>query len=101
MLRYALVQLNPSVTFPGQSLIYFNISSLIGTNGTIDEASYNQSDIIRAAAVSLKFKVITLVLFRNHSATKVSMAVSGRVDSGEPFKVTKTAFQFLVWLFMY
>ena len=61
---------------------YFNISTLLGENGTITSAAYSEIGIVRTAAVSLKFKVFTVVAYNNRSAEKVNFTVNGTDQSG-------------------
>lgn len=72
----------------GESIFFMNLSSLLVDDAVITEASYNQSDVLRTAAVALKFKVMTVVLHENHNKTKLSFHLKGnRGDETSVFEV--------------
>ena len=61
--------------FPGELSSYFNLSSLLGEHGKVLTARYNitaaTKTSVRTAAVSNKFKVMTLVVKKNLNATHI------------------------------
>lgn len=75
------VDLQSSVTHytipKGETIIYFNLTSLVGLKGTINHASYNQSNVVRTAAVGNKFRIMTLLLHPKHNETMVTFTLKG------------------------
>ncbi|XP_033751371.1 LOW QUALITY PROTEIN: N-acetylglucosamine-1-phosphotransferase subunits alpha/beta-like [Pecten maximus] len=75
------VNLLPSLTHytipKGETVIYFNLTSLVGLKGSIFHASYNQSNVVRTAAVGNKFRVMTLLLHPKHNKTVVTFTLKG------------------------
>ena len=81
MLFFGLVFISGKVAF------YFNISKLLGENGTITKATYTESTVIRTVAVALKFRVITVVAYNNKSAEKVNITLTGTDSKSNSFQV--------------
>ncbi|XP_060086353.1 N-acetylglucosamine-1-phosphotransferase subunits alpha/beta-like [Ylistrum balloti] len=76
--RVDLLPSTTSYTIPkGETVIYFNLTSLVGLKGTIYRASYNQSSVVRASAIGNKFRVMTLILHPKHNRTTVTFTLNG------------------------
>ncbi|OWF50745.1 N-acetylglucosamine-1-phosphotransferase subunits alpha/beta-like isoform X2 [Mizuhopecten yessoensis] len=88
--RVDLLPTLTNYTIPkGETVIYFNLTTLVGLKGLIDHASYNQSSVIRTAAVGNKFRVMTLVLHPNHNQTLVTFTLQGhKGNTNDTVKLT-------------
>ncbi|KAK7480398.1 hypothetical protein BaRGS_00028317 [Batillaria attramentaria] len=64
----------------GESLAFFNLTDLLEPGGRITSAKHDPSSAVRAAAVSNKFKVLTLLLYPNRNATMLKFYLQGRRD---------------------
>jgi len=62
----------------GWTVVYFNLSTIIGDLGNINEGMYDQDPIIRSVSVAQKFKVVTIVLHANHTAVVLNFTLIGR-----------------------
>ncbi|PVD33947.1 hypothetical protein C0Q70_05209 [Pomacea canaliculata] len=72
--------------FPkGETLGYFNLTDLLRSDGKLTAAQHKPSDTVRAAAVSNKFKVLTIILYPNRNATDLEFFLQGQRGS-EPIK---------------
>eukprot|EP00117_Sycon_ciliatum_P012243 scpid10762/ scgid2510/ N-acetylglucosamine-1-phosphotransferase subunits alpha/beta; GlcNAc-1-phosphotransferase subunits alpha/beta; Stealth protein GNPTAB; UDP-N-acetylglucosamine-1-phosphotransferase subunits alpha/beta; N-acetylglucosamine-1-phosphotransferase subunit alpha; N-acetylglucosamine-1-phosphotransferase subunit beta len=68
-----------NVTVPtGNHAIYFNLSE---TFTKVSSGDFSDSSVVRAAIVSQKFKVLTMVFNRNHSLSTVSLFLSGELGN--------------------
>lgn len=61
----------------GRNILYFNLTTFLGGEGMVKSAGYNKTDIVRAAAVANKFKVMTFVLNHVHNDTSVQVTLEG------------------------
>ncbi|CAE1268162.1 GNPTAB [Acanthosepion pharaonis] len=52
---------------PGQNIFYFNLTFLVGDDGRVETAYMHSNKIIRTVIISQKFKVMTLLLYPNHT----------------------------------
>lgn len=71
--------------FTGETLGYFNLTDLLRSDGKLTAAQHKPSDTVRAAAVSNKFKVLTIILYPNRNATDLEFFLQGQRGS-EPVK---------------
>lgn len=74
----------------GEILLYFNLSNFLNDNETITEGSYENSPIVRVMAISLKYQVLTIVLYPNYNESTLTISIKGE-RSQKPFQFT---FQF-------
>ncbi|XP_064599893.1 N-acetylglucosamine-1-phosphotransferase subunits alpha/beta-like [Liolophura sinensis] len=75
----------------GEFVFFLNLSSLLVDDAVITQASYNQSEALRTAAVAIKFKVMTVVLHENHNKTRLSFHLKGnRGDETSMFEYNFT-----------
>lgn len=76
---------------PGETLAYFNLTKVVGPNGKITSASYKEAKAVRSAAVSNKFKVLTLVLYPNRNASTLQFYLQGyRIGASDNFQLNFT-----------
>ncbi|KYQ88805.1 putative glycophosphotransferase [Tieghemostelium lacteum] len=65
--------------------VYFNLTSLI-QNSTITDGSHDNSDIVRTATISQKYKIMTLVFRQNITRQNVSISVSYEGTDKKPIE---------------
>ncbi|XP_070199901.1 N-acetylglucosamine-1-phosphotransferase subunits alpha/beta-like [Littorina saxatilis] len=67
----------------GETLAYFNISQVLGLNGKVISANHNTGSAVRAAAVSNKYRVLTLILYPDRNATKLLFHLQGQRNGAD------------------
>ena len=71
----------------GETIGYLNVTSLVGEEGSITEGTYEEIDAVRSVSIAQKFKVVTIVLHKNHSDVNVSVTLQGKDKNGDSFEV--------------
>ncbi|XP_067143538.1 N-acetylglucosamine-1-phosphotransferase subunits alpha/beta isoform X2 [Centruroides vittatus] len=61
----------------GEIFVYFNLSNLLSDNETISEGNYEHSPVVRVMAISLKYQVLTVVLYPNYNTTNLTVTIKG------------------------
>uniref|UniRef100_T1IXU8 LNR domain-containing protein n=1 Tax=Strigamia maritima TaxID=126957 RepID=T1IXU8_STRMM len=85
--RMDLSILEQNYTVPsGIFRFYFNLTEYL-SDRSIKEGSYEESTAIRVAAINQKFKIITIVLFRNQSTT-LSFHLKGVANNNMDYELT-------------
>ena len=74
--------------FVGELVGYLNISSLLPHDGTVEDASHTEDNVVRAVAVAQKFKVIAFVLYDGHNETQLNFTVKVKDDESHTSQVT-------------
>ncbi|XP_076472169.1 N-acetylglucosamine-1-phosphotransferase subunits alpha/beta-like isoform X2 [Babylonia areolata] len=69
----------------GETLAFFNLTEVLGAAGKVTSAHHKPSKAVRVAAVSNKFRVLTLLLYADRNATQLSFHLKG-YRSGEADK---------------
>lgn len=74
----------------GHTVMYFNLSALIGHLGSIASGLMDENAIIRSVSIAQKFKVITLVLYSNHTTVSLnfSFTVADEISGEFTFNFT-------------
>ena len=73
---------------PGETLAFFNLTEVLGPDGKITSATHHYSAAVRAAAVSNKYRVLTLILYPEHNATTITFHLQGyRSTEQDKFEV--------------
>ncbi len=78
-----------NIAFIGETVAYFNLSSIFPNNASIEEGNYNENDAIRSATLAQKFKTMTLIVFDKYNATKLSFKLKGKSE-GTDISVSKS-----------
>ena len=75
--------------YTGTTVAYLNMSSIFGSEGSISEAHYNNSDVIRTATVAQKHKTLHLLLYADRNATQLMFDIKGtNMKGGQHFYVS-------------
>lgn len=90
--------------FPGETIVFLNLTDLTGSEGSISSATHNKSEVVRLASVANKFKVITVLLYADHNQTAVYFQLKGHTGNDSNSFNVRTfqglgllLQQFLVW----
>ena len=75
------------LSFIGQHLAYFNLTSFLRIKGTPEEGSYNESSMIRSVAISQKYKVLTLVLYPDKNTTTLELTLKAKLPDNTIIEV--------------
>lgn len=80
--------------FPGIHIAYCNLSQILGVNGTVAETNYmyEDLDIIRSVSVAQKYKVMTLVLYKDKNATTLSFSLNLKNSNNSESQVCYVCF---------
>ena len=85
--------------WPGETLAYFNLTEVLGETGKMTSASHHLSAAVRVAAVSNKYRVMTLVLYPDHNATEISFHLKGyRSTEQDAFEVKQKDQRVIAWM---
>ncbi|CAL1547114.1 unnamed protein product [Lymnaea stagnalis] len=75
---------------PGELIGYFNLSGILTNKARVTSASYGPEKVIRAVAVANKFKVLTVVLNKDHNATTLVFDLEYKLGTNETSKINFT-----------
>lgn len=77
----------------GHNPIYFDYSSLISDLESIEEGFFYDDSMIRSMSIAQKFKVVTLVMYANHSNSAFNFSLHGKDSDSQD-----VVFNFTVYL---
>jgi hypothetical protein len=84
--------------FLGETIAFLNLTDLVGSNGSVLTAVHNKSDIVRAATVANKFKVITILLYSGHNKTAVQFHLKAHTgNDSNSFDVCKIVIDMITY----
>ncbi|XP_074660402.1 N-acetylglucosamine-1-phosphotransferase subunits alpha/beta-like [Tubulanus polymorphus] len=88
----ANVSTNPTTLIfpPGEMVAVIDLSSLFGTNGTINVGKYNESEMIRSATLTQKHKTFHVLLHENYTDVKLPFEFNGKNEQGKDLVVKLT-----------
>lgn len=69
----------------GELIGYLNLTEFISNNISITEGFYDDHPVIRSIAISLKYSVMTIVLYPNHNETNITTTLKGEKQK-QPFE---------------
>ncbi|KAH9518792.1 hypothetical protein Btru_006280 [Bulinus truncatus] len=75
---------------PGELIGYFNLSGILKDKNKVTSAVYSTDTIIRAVAVANKFKVMTVILNKDHNATVLVFDLTYKVNANETKRINFT-----------
>ncbi|GFR86364.1 N-acetylglucosamine-1-phosphotransferase subunits alpha/beta, partial [Elysia marginata] len=74
---------------PGEHLMYFNLTELLGDEGKVSSARAKANKAVRVASVTNKFKVMSLILHPGHNATTVTLSLEYNKGANTSFSFEK------------
>lgn len=69
----------------GELVGYFNLTEFISGNISVTEGFYDDQPVTRSIAISLKYSVMTVVLYPNHNETNITITLKGEKQK-QPFE---------------
>ena len=73
----------------GVSVVYLNLTHIYGSDGTIEEGTYEDNPAVRAATLSQKFKTMSIVLYKKFNETVLNITIRGKELNGTVFDVSR------------